>query len=201
MEKILISACLLGDRVRHHGGDAKIESEIVDKWITEGQVISFCPELSGGLAVPRSAAEIIGANGFAVLDGFAVVLDIEDSDVTRPFVEGALKALQLAKAEGVRVAVLKDGSPSCGRTYIHNGRFCGVRKRGESGVTAALLQRNGIAVFNEDQIPLAEERLRELERGSVPRLRLELQSGRQAVPLSRRRPSIPCFQDAGNERH
>jgi uncharacterized protein YbbK (DUF523 family) len=163
MEKILISACLLGARVRYHGGDARIESQIVDKWVVEGRVVSFCPEVSGGLAVPRAPAEIIGANGFAVLDGFAAVLDDVGTDVTRALVDGAQSALLLAQAHHIRVAVLKDGSPSCGRSHIYNGQFRGIRKRGESGVTAALLQRHGITVFTEHQLAQAEHRIRELE--------------------------------------
>ena len=163
MEKILISACLLGDRVRYDGGDAKIENKTVDKWIAEGRAVSFCPEVSGGLPVPRPPAEIIGANGFAALDGFAAVLDNSGRDVTRQLIEGALNALRVAQSMGVRVAVLKEGSPSCGRSYIHNGQFRGIRKRGEPGVTAALFQRHGIAVFSEHQIAQAEQRLRELD--------------------------------------
>lgn len=163
MEKVLISACLLGDRVRYHGVDAKIESTIIEQWVAEGRVISVCPEVSGGLPVPRPPAEIIGANGFAVLDSFAVVLDEAGTDITRQLMDGARNALHLAQSKGIRLAILKDGSPSCGRTYIHNGQFRGVRKRGESGVTAALLQRHGVAVFSEHQIVQAEQRLRELE--------------------------------------
>src|SRR5450755_1389132 len=105
MEKILISACLLGARVRYHGGDARIESQIVDKWVAEMRVVALCPEVSGGLAVPRAPAEIIGANGFAVLDGFAAVLDAAGSDVTLHLLEGARHALQLAQSHGVQVAV------------------------------------------------------------------------------------------------
>lgn len=164
MEKILISACLLGDPVRYRGGAALIESKIIDKWVQEGRALSFCPEVSGGLTVPRAPAEIIGASGFAVLDGFAVVLDNQGCDVTRALLDGAHKALQLAKSESVRIAVLKDGSPSCGRSFIHNGQFRGIRKRGEPGVTAALLQRHGIAVFSEQQIAQAEQHLFELEK-------------------------------------
>jgi uncharacterized protein YbbK (DUF523 family) len=163
MEKVLISACLLGHPVRHNGAGAKVENKILDKWMLEGRVVSLCPEVSAGLGVPRAPAEIIGANGFAVLDGFAVVLDNQGADVTRPFVEGAQHTLQLAQSQRIKVAVLKDGSPSCGRTYIYNGHFRGVRKRGEPGVTAALLQRNGIAVFSEYQVAEAELRLQELE--------------------------------------
>jgi uncharacterized protein YbbK (DUF523 family) len=163
MQRVLISSCLLGDPVRYNGQGARVRNEIVARWITEGRVISVCPEVRGGFGVPRAPAEIIGSNGFAVLDGFAAVLDDRGTDVTPQMVAGAYQALQLAQSLGIRVAVLKDGSPSCGRTYIHNGQFSGMKKRGESGVTAALLQRNGIAVFSEYQIADAERRLNELE--------------------------------------
>src|ERR1700687_255276 len=102
MEKVLISACLLGARVRFHGGDSRIESQIVDRWVAEGRVVSLCPELSGGLPAPRPLAEIIGANGFAVLDGFAAVLDDMGTEVTSQLMEGARNALHLAQAERVR---------------------------------------------------------------------------------------------------
>jgi uncharacterized protein YbbK (DUF523 family) len=163
MEKVLISSCLLGSPVRYNGVAAKVSSEIIDRWITEGRTISICPELSGGFGTPRPPAEIIGVNGFAVLDGFAAVLDDRGADVTRQYVAGAQSVLQLARSLNVRVAVMKDGSPSCGRTYIHNGQFRGVKKRGEVGVTVALLQRNGVAVFSERQIAEAERRIKELE--------------------------------------
>lgn len=163
MQKVLISSCLLGDPVRYNGRHAKVENSIVEKWIEEGRVVSVCPEVSGGLGIPRPPAEIIGTGGFAVLDTFAVVLDNRGNDLTRQFVKGAQEVLQLAQTLGVQVAVLKDGSPSCGRTYISNGQFRGLKKRGEVGVTAALLQRNGIAVFSEYQIVEAQLRLTDLE--------------------------------------
>ena len=75
MEKVLVSSCLLGDPVRFNGGDAKVASRIIENWIAQMRVVSICPELRGGFSVPRPPAEIIGMNGFSVLDGFAVVLD------------------------------------------------------------------------------------------------------------------------------
>lgn len=163
MEKVLISSCLLGSPVRYNGNDAKVASEIIEKWVAEGRAVSICPELSGGLGVPRPPAEIIGVNGFAVLDGFAAVLDDRGIDITYPMVAGAYDVLRAAQSLGVRVAVLKDGSPSCGRTYIYNGQFRNIKKRGEVGVTVALLQRNGVSVFSEHQIVEAERKLKDLE--------------------------------------
>jgi len=163
MQKVLISSCLLGEPVRYHGRPQAVEQEIIQRWMQEGRAVPVCPEVLGGLGVPRPPAEITGAGGYAVLDGFAVVLDERGKDLTRPFLEGAVEALQVAQASGVRVAVLKDGSPSCGRTYIHNGQFRGTRKRGEVGVAAALLLRNGIAVFSEHQLEAADRHLQSLE--------------------------------------
>jgi len=163
MQRILVSSCLLGDPVRYDGRGAKLEHKILDRWAREGRIISVCPEIRGGLNVPRPPAEIIGANGFAVLDGFAAVLDATGRDLTRDMVEGASDVLQVARAAAVKVAVLKDGSPSCGRTFIHNGQFKGLKKRGEVGVTTALLQRHGIFVFSEHQIAEADRQLAQLE--------------------------------------
>ena len=163
MQMVLISSCLLGDPVRYNGQSAKIDSRIIERWMAEGRVVSMCPEMRGGLMVPRRPAEIIGAGGFAVIDGFAAVLDDQGVEISRQLIAGAYYVLQLAKSRDIHVAVLKDGSPSCGRTYIHNGQFRGLKKRGEVGVTAALLQRNGISVFSEHQIVEAEQRLHDLE--------------------------------------
>ncbi len=163
MQKVLVSSCLLGDPVRYDGKGAKIENRILDRWVSEHRIVPVCPEIRAGLSVPRPPAEIIGTNGFAVLDGFAAVLDAHGNDLTQPLLEGANTVLRLAQSLSVKVAVLKDGSPSCGRTFIHNGQFRGVKKRGEVGVTAALLQRNGITVFSEYQIADADKRLAELE--------------------------------------
>jgi uncharacterized protein YbbK (DUF523 family) len=163
MEKVLISSCLLGDPVRYNGGSCKLESEIVKRWIEEGRVVSVCPEMSAGFGVPRPPAEIIGNNGYAVLDGFGAVLDDRGADITRQIVQGAQDVLGVVELLRVRVAVLKDGSPSCGRTYIYNGQFRGLKKRGEVGVTAALLQRHGVAVFSEFQIAEAAHRLKDIE--------------------------------------
>ena len=58
MIKILISACLLGEKVRYHGGDAALSDGILDRWRREGRLVPICPEVAGGLSVPRPAAEM-----------------------------------------------------------------------------------------------------------------------------------------------
>jgi uncharacterized protein YbbK (DUF523 family) len=164
MIKILISACLLGERVRYHGGDAALSDPILDRWRREGRLVPFCPEVAGGLPVPRPPAEIQGAGGPAVLEGTAPVVTSGGADVTEAFLAGARAALDAASREGARVAILKDGSPSCATTQVYDGTFGGRRKPGV-GVTAALLAEKQVRVFNEHQLEAAQRYVAELENG------------------------------------
>jgi len=54
--KILISACLLGQPVRYDGQSKDIENTILELWKSEGLLVPVCPEVSGGLPVPRPLA-------------------------------------------------------------------------------------------------------------------------------------------------
>lgn len=121
------------------------------------------PELAAGFPVPREAAEISRGNGLDVLDGAATVTTQRGDDLTRQYVFGAQQALSLAQKEDIRVAVLKDGSPSCGSSYTYDGTFNGIRREDGVGVTAALLCRYGIEVFSEDQLAQAGARVSELD--------------------------------------
>jgi len=162
MIKILISACLLGEKVRYHGGDAALSDGILDRWRREGRLVPICPEVAGGLSVPRPAAEIQGAGGHAVLSGSARVVTSEGADVTDAFLAGARAGLEASLRDGARVAVLKEGSPSCGSKEIYDGAFRGKRKTGV-GVTAALLAERQVRVFNEHELELAQRYIGELE--------------------------------------
>jgi uncharacterized protein YbbK (DUF523 family) len=152
MEKVLVSRCLLGHRVRYDGG-ASGPFDLLEQWIEEGRVVPLCPEVAGGLPTPRAAAEIPGGQGGEVLDGIAAVITTDGEDVSAQFLEGARQALELVQKHGIRVAVLKANSPSCGNLLTYDGTFRGVRVSGE-GVTAASLKRHGVRVFSE--LELAE---------------------------------------------
>ncbi|GAA4236287.1 DUF523 domain-containing protein [Streptosporangium album] len=159
----MVSACMMGRKVRYDGAAKTSGDALLATWRQEGRLVPFCPEVEGGLPVPRPAAEIEGgAGGTAVLAGTARVLATDGTDVTQAFLAGARAALAAAQALGVRVAILKEGSPSCGSLTIYDGSFAGRRLPG-SGVTTALLEQHGIAVFGEDRIPDAGIRLRELD--------------------------------------
>ena len=162
MIRVLVSACLLGEKVRYNGADAATGSRILEEWLAERRVVPFCPEVAGGLGVPRPAAEILGPGGGSVLDGAGRVVTREGADVTEAFLRGAELAWQTARAHDVRLAVLKEGSPSCGSGFVYDGSFSGRRTPG-SGVTAALLERRGIRVFSEVRLEAAAAYLRELE--------------------------------------
>jgi uncharacterized protein YbbK (DUF523 family) len=162
MIRVLVSSCLLGEPVRYHGGDAECVSDVLERWGREGRLVSACPETAAGLPVPRPPAEIAGGDGHAVLEGEAFVGDSTGADVTAAFLQGARATLASARAHGVRLAILKDGSPSCATSYIHDGTFRSQRAPGQ-GVTAALLSEAGIRVFNERQIGEAAAYLQALE--------------------------------------
>jgi uncharacterized protein YbbK (DUF523 family) len=159
VKKILVSGCLNGRPIRFNSTSVDVESEIWDRWVSEGRLVSFCPEIAVGFPTPRPPAESVGGDGSAVLAGEAKVLEDNGNDVTELFVRGAELAAARAVAQGCVAAVLTDGSPSCGTTYVYDGSFGGGTTEG-MGVTAQLLQDRGIAVFSEDQIELADEHVR-----------------------------------------
>jgi uncharacterized protein YbbK (DUF523 family) len=162
-EKILVSACLLGERVRYDGGDKASLHPVLQRWAAEGRLVPVCPEVAGGLSIPRPPAEIQGpGGGGAVLAGTVPIRTVQGQDVTAAFVAGARTALAAAESHGIRIAILKENSPSCGSSYIHDGSFAGVRIAG-MGATTALLRAAGIEVFPETAIDAAAARLAEFE--------------------------------------
>ncbi|MGI5164195.1 DUF523 domain-containing protein [Spirillospora sp. CA-253888] len=162
MERILVSSCLLGRPVRYDGAGKPVADALFEGWRAEGRLVPFCPEVAGGLPVPRPPAEIVGGDGAAVLDGTARVLADTGQDVTGAFVRGARLALDAARRAGAGIAILKEGSPSCGSRRIYDGTFSGRSTAGD-GVTAALLEREGVRVFGEDELPAVAALLADLE--------------------------------------
>ncbi len=145
----LCSACLLGVRCRY---DGKTKSN--DKVLALAKVetlIPVCPEQLGGQATPRPDAEIVGGAGQDVIDNKAKVLESDGTDVTKYFVLGAQETLKLANLLGIKEAILKQRSPSCGSQRIYDGTFTKTLREGD-GVTAALLKINGITVISEEDL-------------------------------------------------
>lgn len=151
MNKLLLSACLAGNPVRYDGASKPQYLHQLQGLIESGRAVTFCPEVAGGMSVPRDAAEIQNGNGDRVLKGSSRVITFQGEDVTGQFIEGARQALELCQRESISIAVLTEKSPSCGGRQIYDGSFSRTLIDG-TGVTAALLKQHGIRVFNESQI-------------------------------------------------
>lgn len=139
MEKILISACLVGDKVKYDGHsnyNEKIKL-LLDKY----ELVPFCPEVEGGLPTPRKPSERV-KDRVKMQDG---------KDVTKNFLAGADLALNICLYLGIKIAILKENSPSCGSKKIYDGTFSKKLIPGE-GVTTELLRRKGIKVISEEEI-------------------------------------------------
>ncbi len=132
----LVSACLLGFGCRTDGRD-KRDGRVLQRVAGE-EVIPVCPEVAGGLGIPRLAAWQDGSR----------IVDAQGNDVTARFEEGARIAVEAARRHGATLAILKQNSPSCGTrmTGTAQGRAPGM------GRAAAALAAAGIEVRGEDEL-------------------------------------------------
>ena len=137
---ILISACLLGTKCQYNG-ENDFTKELLEFLKNKGEFIAVCPEVLGGLSIPRDGAEIIGDK----------VKTVNGKDVTKEFLNGAEKVLKIAKENNIDLAILKAKSPSCGVDTIYDGTFSRKLIEGD-GITAALLRKNGIKVMTEKDL-------------------------------------------------
>lgn len=151
MAKILISACLMGQKVRYNGKDLLQETEGFQALKQRHELISLCPEVAGGLSTPRPPAEVQNGSAAKVFEQQAKVIATTGVDVTAEFISGAEHALALCKAHDIHFAVLTESSPSCGRNKVYDGSFSGHKIEG-MGLTAYLLEKNGIRVFSQFEI-------------------------------------------------
>lgn len=141
-DSYLVSACLLGIPCRYDGTTEELDYKAVDLLKNKG-VFTMCPEFLVGLGIPRGPFEIVGGDGYDVLDGNAKVMSIDGKDHTQKFIEAAQKALEIVKEKSITTAVLYSKSPTCGCSKIFDGSFTKKLKEGY-GVFGALLERNGI---------------------------------------------------------
>lgn len=139
--KILVSQCLLGVPCRYDGASKAVPA-VLELERKGHQLIPVCPEVLGGLSTPRSPAEI-------QRDGR--VVNRAGLDVTGEYRAGAERALEIARAEGCTVAILKEKSPSCGNREVYDGSFSGNLIPG-MGVAARLLTQAGVRVLGESQL-------------------------------------------------
>lgn len=137
--KILVSACLAGYRCRYDGklkGDPRIE-----RLVSSGIAVPVCPEVLGGLPVPRIPSEIQGER----------VVNAEGKDVTSEYHRGAEESLRICRDNGCVLAVLKAKSPACGCGEVYDGTFSRTLIRG-NGILAGMLEKEGVPVYTEQDI-------------------------------------------------
>jgi uncharacterized protein YbbK (DUF523 family) len=137
---ILVSACLLGIRCNHAG--AASPSAAVAALAEDHDLVPICPEVVGGLGIPRPAAELQPDGSIRTATG---------DDVTDAYRRGATLAASAARSAGAASAVLKARSPSCGSAEVYDGTFTRTRVPGE-GVTARALREAGVEVRSEEDV-------------------------------------------------
>ena len=137
--KIAVSACLLGENCKYNGRNNY--SEKVRDYTKGHEVIPVCPEVLGGLPIPREPAEIV--NGIVSLN--------DGTSVDKEFREGARRALKAVKEQNADIVILQSRSPSCGVNAIYDGSFSGKIISGQ-GVFADLLRRNGIKAIDVEDL-------------------------------------------------
>ena len=143
MEKVLISACLLGFECKYCGGSNKLTEQQLAALGERFRLIPVCPETAGGLPTPRDPSERLGGK----------VVSNQGRDVTAQYQQGAETALWLARRYGCKAALLKEKSPSCGSGQIYDGSFTGKLIPGD-GVAAEELKKEGLIVFGESDTDL-----------------------------------------------
>jgi uncharacterized protein YbbK (DUF523 family) len=141
---------LLGCKVRYNASDLKAINREFEKLVAAHNIISFCPEVSAGMSIPRAPSEIKGGDGFDVLSGKAKVIDIDAQKLNEDFITAAKNVSVKCQYEKIHFAILAQLSPSCGSSQIYDGSFNDTKITGK-GVTAALLEQNSIRVFNQYQ--------------------------------------------------
>ena len=145
----VISACLIGENCKYKG-DNNLHQE-VKKIFDESTSIAVCPEILGGLGVPRHRTEICEGSGEEVLCGKGKVINKKGEDVTIGFVRGAQRAFEMAKEKGLTKAIVKARSPSCGFGMIYDGTFSGALKKG-NGVFTQMLCEHGFVIKTEEDV-------------------------------------------------
>lgn len=138
-EKLLISACLCGKNTKYNGKNNVLNC--LDLLRQEFELHLICPEVMGGLSIPRDPSEIRGDEVFSS----------RGKNVTEEYTLGAQLALAIAQRNDIKLALLKESSPSCGTYQIYDGTFSNKKISGE-GITTKLLRENQIKVYNENQI-------------------------------------------------
>lgn len=136
--KYAISACLMGICCKYSGGHNA--NAVLQTFLKDKDYITVCPEVTGGLPIPRACSEIVNGR----------VMNTEGEDVTYFFEHGAEKELRRLLEENVEVVILQPRSPSCGNGKVYDGTFQGKLIDGD-GIFTQLCKKQGIEVWNSEE--------------------------------------------------
>lgn len=128
-EKVLVSACLAGTACRYDGrsnADARVQA-----LMAAGRAVIVCPEVAGGLKIPRVPAEI------RVAGAKRKVYNKQNRDVTAAYERGAARAVAQARA--------------CGCGEVYDGTFA-RRLTAGNGIAAQALMDAGVIVITEETL-------------------------------------------------
>ncbi len=153
MEKILISACLVGDNCTWRGDNNYLP--FIEELKKKYELVPFCPEVAGGLSIPREPCEIRGAD----------IVTKDGTSKAKEYNLGAQKALQACKLFNITIAILKESSPSCGVRNIYDGHFNQTKIVGK-GITTQMLESHGVRCYSSEadlRFLIAEEKKKEKE--------------------------------------
>ena len=137
--KVIVSACLAGDYCKYNGGN-NLNQKMMD-FLKSHEIIKVCPEVLGGLPIPRPSAEIVHGQ----------VMNNDGKNITKEFTLGAQKAFEIVKKEKPDLIILQSRSPSCGIKQIYDGTFSNTVISGD-GITARKLKKAGIRIFGEGNV-------------------------------------------------
>jgi len=184
----IISACLCGVNCRYDGKNNTNERCL--KLFKEGKAVLVCPEQLGGLQTPRDPVEL-NSSASQVIDGEGKAISNKGEDVTKQFLDGAYETLKIARMLGSNKAILKEGSPSCGSNFVYDGTFTGNKIEGK-GITAYLLEKEGMTVFSDEDLEVNNNKLvylNEFDREKAKKRRLfeleeEMEEGEEYFDLT-----------------
>jgi uncharacterized protein YbbK (DUF523 family) len=130
---VVVSACLLGVRCRYDGNHQRTDAAVAP--LGDVELLPLCPEVLARFGVPRPAITLCRDSRGEL----SRATDARGRDVSQALEAGARLADRFAVQAGAQRALLKERSPSCGVTRVHEqdgvvegaGRFTlRLRKRG-----------------------------------------------------------------------
>ena len=156
MDTILIgiSACLMGESVRHNGGH-KRDSYINGTLAQYFNFLSYCPEVAIGLGTPRPAIRLIASDrGVRAVGSRDSSLDVTD-ELT------SYSRSTFEEIKGLSGYILKRASPSCGmeRVKVYNQK--NMPDPIGSGIFAAEIMKQFPLLPIEEEGRLGDPNLRE----------------------------------------